>query len=119
MMSTQQRIVVGIDDSPAARNALAWALREAELRHARLDVLYAFNLPVTPAHFAAPYVDPAWMEASAKEALDEIVDAATARFRPEGVTISQFVAEGPPGGLLVEAARHADLLVVGARGGPR
>lgn len=45
-----------------------------------------------------------------KRALNEVEDEA------EGVEIEQRVVQGSAGGALVEAARDADLLVVGSRG---
>jgi len=38
---TQQPIVVGFDDSPASRQALVWALRTAERRHAEVLLVHA------------------------------------------------------------------------------
>jgi nucleotide-binding universal stress UspA family protein len=37
------RIVVGVDASPDSKEALAWAAREARLRQAVLQVVYAFH----------------------------------------------------------------------------
>jgi nucleotide-binding universal stress UspA family protein len=39
------RIVVGIDDSPAATAALRWALEEARLRRATLEIVHTWVFP--------------------------------------------------------------------------
>lgn len=39
------RIVVGVDDSPQAAAALRWAITEARLRHAALEVVHAWLVP--------------------------------------------------------------------------
>ena len=44
---TVARIVVGVDDSVAARHALAWAIDEAVLLGAELDVVHCYQTPVT------------------------------------------------------------------------
>jgi nucleotide-binding universal stress UspA family protein len=36
-------IVVGVDDSPAAKVAVQWAAREAELRHVGLTLVHAIS----------------------------------------------------------------------------
>lgn len=50
------RIVVGVDDSPGGRAALAHALREGKLRVARVEVLGAFTRP----EFWAGEAIPGW-----------------------------------------------------------
>ncbi len=112
-------IVVGVDSSPGSKGALRWALEEARLRRARIVALHAWTLPFAPADplVAAPSMSPELIkdlqEAAAdmlKRALNEVEDEA------EGVEIEQRVVQGSAGGVLVEAARDADLLVVGSRG---
>jgi nucleotide-binding universal stress UspA family protein len=45
------RIVVGVDASPGAKQALAWAAEEARLRRAVLQVVHAYQAK----HLAAPF----------------------------------------------------------------
>jgi nucleotide-binding universal stress UspA family protein len=40
------RIVVGVDDSGSARRALRWAIDEAAMLDAELDVVHAYTEPV-------------------------------------------------------------------------
>ena len=37
--------MVGVDGSPGSARALDWAVDEAARRHARLDVVHAWNYP--------------------------------------------------------------------------
>ena len=41
------RIVVGVDGSDSARRAMRWALEEARLRRAAVDVVHAWHVPYT------------------------------------------------------------------------
>ena len=36
-------VLVGVDESPASRRALRWAVREARMRHPRLLVVHALS----------------------------------------------------------------------------
>lgn len=41
---TRGKIVVGIDGSPSSHRALLWAVKEAELRGAEVQLVYGVNL---------------------------------------------------------------------------
>jgi nucleotide-binding universal stress UspA family protein len=102
-----KRIVVGVDGSPGAARALDWAAAEAGRRGATLVVVGAWV-----GHGSAEADTP-----PAKEA-HRVVGDASARVEethPE-VAVERSVLEGEPAPALLEAARAADLLVVGARG---
>jgi len=117
-------IVVGIDGSPASRDALVYALRDAGRRHARLRVvaaapvpqlwgtavglgMYGRGLPPTTAEIVAD------VRAAAQRMIDEVSAA-----HPEtaAVPIDLVTAAGSPAEVLLSAARDADLLVLGHRG---
>ncbi len=112
------RIVVGVDGSAHARQALRFALAEAALRGARVVVVGSWAVPplaatgvgMIPAFdlLRAELGDSA-SEVLARE-LAEVPDAAA------GVEVEQHVAQGDAAGVLVEAAAGAELLVVGSRG---
>ena len=112
------RIVVGVDGSAHARQALRFALAEAALRGARVVVVGSWAIPplaatgvgMIPAFdlLRAELGDSA-SEVLARE-LAEVPDAAA------GVEVEQHVAQGDAAGVLVEAAAGAELLVVGSRG---
>jgi nucleotide-binding universal stress UspA family protein len=107
------RIVVGVDGSPSSLTAVEWAVGQAELTGAGLEVLmtwdwpnsYGWSLPV-PSDY-----DPAH---DAETTLDRVLEPV--RQAHPGVTIESGVKEGHPAPLLVEASRGAALLVVGSRG---
>jgi nucleotide-binding universal stress UspA family protein len=110
------RIVVGVDGSPESREALRWALEEARLRKAAVRAVHAWGNPylLTPG-FGLPedFEFPALHEAA-----ENLLSSAVAEVAGENpdIDIEEVVAEGPAGSVLVEAAKGADLLVVGSRG---
>jgi nucleotide-binding universal stress UspA family protein len=110
------RIVVGVDGSAIADAALRWAVDEARLRGARLDVVHAVwtypAMATLPAGMAPPHDFEAQMVAGAEEELREVL----ARVGVDGVEVDARVVRGAAAPVLVEAAEGADLLVVGSRG---
>lgn len=112
------RIVVGVDGSKESRRALRWALDEAQLRNATLEVVYAWTFaPVAAAGGFVPYVTGDVVEAIRLEAEKLVRDMlAEVKEQAEGIQIEQRVAAGQAAKILVEAATGADLLVVGSRG---
>jgi nucleotide-binding universal stress UspA family protein len=117
-MKTGQRIIVGIDGSPASTAALAWAVRQAKstghpllaVSVCRLDAKPASStpLPVTRPLGADPF-----REQHARDlrtAVEQIGPDA------DGVLIEQVVPTGDPGTVLVELAADADALVLGGHG---
>jgi nucleotide-binding universal stress UspA family protein len=112
------RIVVGVDGSAHARQALRFALAEAALRGARVEVVGSWAVPPLAATGVGmiPAFDLLRSELgdSASEVLTrELADAADAA---AGVEVEQRVAQGDAAAVLVEAAVGAELLVVGSRG---
>jgi|SRR5512145_3367500 nucleotide-binding universal stress UspA family protein len=110
------RIVVGVDGSDESKEALRWALEEAELRDASLRVVYAWSDPYvfTPGYGLPEDFEFDALREKAVERLDAVIAevvGATNDAKIEGV-----VTEGPAGSALVRAAEGADLLVVGSRG---
>lgn len=108
------RIVVGIDPSKDALRALRWAIDEAEIRGAQLELVHAFPTPdlmALPAVVSLP--DPDELRRAAEEVLrDALEEAGGAR----DVEVAHKVVAGNAASALCEAADGADLLVVGARG---
>jgi nucleotide-binding universal stress UspA family protein len=110
-------LLVGIDDAPASRRALHWAVEESARRGTDLTALHAYTLPADPAPQAALnqrlYDDIRMrMHSEARALVDRVVDDTQ---NPAGVHIRRQVAVGAPAGVLLD---HADgrLLVVGTRG---
>ncbi len=106
-------IVVGVDGSDGAREALLHALGEARLRGARLRAVTAWHMSTMGAGLASG-IDPTVFEESASAVLDSALDALDDQ--ADGVEIERVVRMGQPAQVLVEEARGADLLVVGSRG---
>jgi nucleotide-binding universal stress UspA family protein len=114
-------IIVGVDDSEPSREALRWAIEEARLRKADVVALHAWMPPVFPAINLAPAAVPPDLPqivADAKEAAERLVDGIVKGvFGDEtDVEVRAQAVEGPPAEMLIEAARDAELLVVGSRG---
>jgi nucleotide-binding universal stress UspA family protein len=112
-------IVVGVDHSAGAKEALRFALQEAQLRQATLRAVHAWQF----GYIGATGIEGALPAAGGD--LHEFRDAATAGLDatlreaiPDagGVEIERRVVEGAPAAVLVEESRNADLLVVGSRG---
>jgi nucleotide-binding universal stress UspA family protein len=111
-MTAMARIVVGVDGSDLARAALRFAVDEARLRGATLEVVTAWYEPYVAPTMATVAVDPTLLEEGADKTLDAAVDG----IDTSGVEIRRSIRRGRPAEALLEAARDADLLVVGSRG---
>ena len=110
---TSQRIVVGVDGSPASCDALRWAADQARRTGASLQVVTTWEYP-TSYGWVPPYppdFDPA---GDARRALEDTV-ADVLGDHPD-LTVELVVREGHPAPVLVEAAKGASMLVVGSRG---
>ncbi|HEX2902365.1 MAG TPA: universal stress protein [Jatrophihabitans sp.] len=103
-------IVVGVDGSPASRDAVRWAAQQAELTGASLRAVASWRWPNYITR-VPPGSDPA---ADTRRTLDEVLEAALAD-HPE-LEVTRHVVEGPPGPALLTQAVGAQLLVVGAKG---
>lgn len=112
------RIVVGVDDSPGSLVALRWAIDEARLRSAELDVVhvYASTHGLAAQETTYHYPDRSFDEDTASRRLtDRILDQVADDLdglRPR----CRMIPDAQPAKALVEAAEGADLLVVGSRG---
>ena len=109
-------IVVGVDGSEESRGALRWALGEAELRGATVRAVHAWSLPIA---FGGPTMPPQTLDPSAlrdhaRESLDAAVDEVAGE--SPALAVERVVEQGAAADVLVRAAEHADLLVVGSRG---
>jgi nucleotide-binding universal stress UspA family protein len=104
-------IVVGIDGSPASREALAWALVEADTWHAPLEVLHAWQ-----SHWHARWLPggPVAAQDRADRLFEAQLSAGLDWYGPDPPMVIESVREGPAAAVLLDAARPASLLVVGA-----
>ena len=113
-------IVVGIDDSPAARTAVQWAARDAELRNIPLTLVNAVS-PEVSTWLRAPV--PAgvmrWQQDHGRRLVDgalKVVEEATAR-RPAGVHTEILASGAVP--TLIDLSKDAEMVVTGAQGSGR
>lgn len=117
MEMDRNEVVVGLDDSLSACAALLWATRYARFTFTDLRAV----------HVLPPTVDTtswAWTGGTAALAgpdltawFDSMIDSTTRTFEavhPELDWSLEHVV-GPPGPVLVDAAAHAQLLIVGTR----
>jgi nucleotide-binding universal stress UspA family protein len=111
-----QRIVVGVDGSESAVEALRWAVRLAKDTGAGVEAVQAFELPLGWIDGYAPDLERWFQEARgvAQRSLDANVGQAVAA--TSGVSVTRTVVEGPAANVLIEHSKDADLLVVGSRG---
>jgi nucleotide-binding universal stress UspA family protein len=107
------RIVVGVDGSRSSLHALAWAARQAELTHGRLDVVATWQWPQSYG-WAVPTPDDYDPETALRREIEPGVDAVRAEYPAVELVIR--VIDGHPAPVLVEASKGAELLVVGSRG---
>ncbi len=134
-------IVVGVDDSPGARKALAWAVTEARLRGAALRVVHVHKEEElsAPVYFPSQHASPGTLPGSAEEPsaadlddvlqaqerlhgvrharAEELVEELIGEVGAAGVEVQPTVVqERHPADALVQLSSDADLLVVGSRG---
>jgi nucleotide-binding universal stress UspA family protein len=112
-------IVVGVDQSAGAREALRFAYEEAALRRATLRAVHAWqfgHIGVTGLEGGLPAAggDLRDFRDAAAAALDQTLSEA---FPDLGeVDVERRALAGTPAAVLVKESRAADLLVVGSRG---
>lgn len=112
-------IVVGVDSSEGAKEALRFAHDEAKLRQATLRVVHSWQygyIGVSGLEGFSPVVgaDLGDLRRNAEIALDATLHEVVPE--TDGILIERQVVEGSPATVLVDESRHADLLVVGSRG---
>lgn len=108
-------VVVGVDGSDAAQQAIAYAAEEASRLGTELTAVYAWMPPLTPG------LEQLWSEelvAAQQSAAEEALAIGTAGLatRYPDLTIRREIVQAPPIGALISEAQRATLLVVGSRG---
>jgi len=109
-------VLVGVDGSPAAENALGVAFEHAASRGGDLLVARAFRPPEPPwlDSVRSAYYDPVAVEGELLADLHHTV--ASWRDKYPKVRVECHVIVGRPGAVLVDRSRRAALVVVGSRG---
>jgi nucleotide-binding universal stress UspA family protein len=111
-------VIVGVDDSKEAREALDWALRYAHNERLAVTVITVVDpLMGTALWDTDPLTDPASsiLNAARTEA-QELVAEAVDVTHADDVDVDVQAVVGHPVRELVDAAEGADLVVVGSRG---
>jgi nucleotide-binding universal stress UspA family protein len=112
--ATRRRIVVGVDGSQSSLAALRWAVRQAELTGAPLEIVSAWEWPMSYLGWGTPELpdyDPA------DEARRQLDKAVSAVLTPgDAIEAQQSVIEGHPAPVLEALSKTADLVVVGSHG---
>jgi nucleotide-binding universal stress UspA family protein len=107
-----EHIVVGVDGDPTAAAALRWAAEQCRLTGRALRVVHAWQMTELE---AASVSTELWEAAGAHTRARATGWVLAALGAAQDVRMTLDIVEGPPGSVLVERARAAALLVVGAR----
>jgi nucleotide-binding universal stress UspA family protein len=109
------RVVVGLDGSEDGRRALAWALAEGRARGATVEVVHAWQPAFVGGDlFGGVPVDSDAQGAAARRLVGTAVEAEDTAGLASPV--EQTVVCGTPANVLLDAAKAADLVVLGSRG---
>jgi nucleotide-binding universal stress UspA family protein len=111
-------ILVGVDGSGHSQRALAWAAKEAGLRHTSLTVLTVHQAVAGfwggTLHYSGDDTLIAKGRDAAKAQTDEVL-ATLGDARPTSVTVD--AVQGIPAEEILNAGADADMIVLGSRGG--
>jgi len=119
--NTRLGIVVGIDESPAAKVAVQWAARDAELRKIPVTLVHAISPEVaTWPNVRLPAGLARWQRDRGRRLVDEafkLVEEASQHGGPAEVHSEVLASAAVP--TLVELSKEAELVVTGCRGSAR
>jgi len=104
-------IVVGVDGSPSSLAAVDWAVTEARLRNGKIRLVSAWYYPPLASEVGEGVIDDSfknYAEQTLAEALGMVAD--------QGIPVSGTVVENSPAIAMLDAARDANLVIVGSRG---
>ncbi len=104
------RIVVGVDGSEGSKDALRWAIRQAEMSGAALEVVMTWHVPLSVSETPTGYD----FGSDAERTLDEAIRDTLAEHPT--IKVSTRAIQGPSAFILLDMAAGADVLVVGSRG---
>lgn len=112
-------IVVGFDGSKQSQTALNWAVDEARQRDGQLRLITAWNKP--PMAWYPAVLETAAGEIAVEESPEQVartLQAEALKSAAEGdvSATGQLVNGESPASAILDAAKDADLIVVGSRG---
>jgi nucleotide-binding universal stress UspA family protein len=112
--TTKPLIVVGVDGSEPSKEAMRWAIKQAQLTGAELRVVTAWHPPTLGHGTVTPLAVDIDYEKASKETLRREIEEVAGP--TPVIPMSMRLVAGLPARELVAAAEGADLLVVGSRG---
>jgi nucleotide-binding universal stress UspA family protein len=116
----QGRVVVGVDGSSGSTAALDWAVAEAAVREAVLQVVHCWSVPriveLAELGVSTSAEERSYFEEQARKELDRTVDGALGRAASRPPKVERTVLRCAPAAGLITQSAVADLLVVGSRG---
>jgi nucleotide-binding universal stress UspA family protein len=111
-------VVVGVDGSAGSSSALRWAMTYAAQVGGTVEAISTWQLPMG-AGYTYAWV-PSGLDGDSYDTLAEKVLADTVAEVTQSLgstlVVDRNVAQGQPADVLLQAARHAQMLVVGSRG---
>jgi nucleotide-binding universal stress UspA family protein len=106
-------IVVGVDGSESSRDALAWAAAQARLTSRRLVAITTWEWPASYGVYVGIPIDVNFEE-DATQALHQAIEKTLDEH--DAAMVIEKVIHGHPAPVLLDASKHATLLVIGSRG---
>jgi nucleotide-binding universal stress UspA family protein len=117
---TDHRIVVGVDGTDGGRRALRWAVHEAATRGGTVQAVMSWRWDTDDeTAVAGSGTGGSGRERAEQTLRTEIADQTGAVPSTAAIAVAAEVVEGRAAQVLVEAARDADLLVLGSHGHDR
>jgi len=110
------RVVVGIDGSDRAMDALAFAFAAASARGVGLTAVHGWTAPWIPASDGLPLTGKGWRGLEEQENLVMSETMAGWGDKYPDVDVTRVIVEANPARTLVEHSHRAALVVVGSRG---
>ncbi|GAA4159383.1 universal stress protein [Gryllotalpicola daejeonensis] len=110
--TVNRELVVGIDGSAAAIGALREGLRLAQALGCKVRVITAWNWPVGQGFVPGPPIN--WNPEA--DSLEILATALSKVEIPEGVEVVTQSVYGDAADILIEASRHAEMVVTGSTG---
>jgi nucleotide-binding universal stress UspA family protein len=109
-------IIVGLDGSHHSQRALEVAINEAALRHAPLTVIAVHQVVAGYSGHGVAYPGDDALAEKARQAAQEEVDGVVARLGAQPSSVTVRGVSGLPAEAILNAAKDADMIVVGSRG---
>jgi nucleotide-binding universal stress UspA family protein len=106
------RVVVGVDDSPAARWALAWAVAQARQHGLPLHIVHVIR-PPRAGYWVTGIPIPSDVATLQQECIIALRALLSHMAIPPETEVTITCPSGHPGQILTRLAREGDLLVIG------